>query len=493
MSGLRTFGAGVAATALSAALAACSLAPDYRAPAVTVPTAFKETGPWTQATPADQIHRGAWWQAYGDPLLDRYEAQLAAQSPTLEEAAARYDAARAFAREAAADALPTVGAGAQFTRNRQSNNRPLRGSNQPDIYSADTVGLAAGYELDFWGRVRNEVAAGRAEAQASAADLESVRLSLQAELADAYVRLRSLDAEAALLDDAVDAYDKAYAITHDRFTEGLVSDLDVSRAETQLQSTRAQAADLAAQRAAYEHAIASLVGEPASSFAIPAKVVALTLPNVATDLPSTLLQRRPDIAAAERRAAEANARIGVARAAFFPRIDLAADGGWQNTAFADLLAPGNTFWLLGPQAALTIFDGGRRKARVDEARAELAAASAQYRERVLRAFREVEDNLATLNHLAVEAQDQTAAVKAADRTQAAALIRYKEGAVNYLEVVTAQAADLQARRTNLEIEDHRLQASVNLVRALGGGWSAQDLPSARQVASAAQAPAPGQP
>jgi NodT family efflux transporter outer membrane factor (OMF) lipoprotein len=485
MSALRTLRAAFAAAGLNAALAACSLAPAYRAPTVTVPAAFKETGPWTQATPADQIRRAAWWQAYGDPLLDRYEGQLAAQSPTLAEAVARYDEARAFAREAAADALPTLGAGAQITRNRQSNNRPLRGSNQPDIYSADTVGLSAGYELDFWGRVRNEVAAGRAEAQASAADLETVRLSLEAQLADAYVRLRSLDAEAALLDDAVQAYDKAYTITHDRFTEGLVSDLDVSRAETQLQSTRAEAADLAAQRAAYEHAIASLVGEPASSFSIAPKIVALTLPNVATDLPSTLLQRRPDIAAAERRAAEANARIGVARAAFFPRIDLAAEGGWQNTAFANLLAPGNTYWLLGPEAALTLFDGGRRKARVAEARAELTAASAEYRVRVLRAFQEVEDNLATLNHLAVEADDQTAAVKAADRTQAAALARYQEGAVNYLEVVTAQAADLQARRTNLEIDDHRLQASVNLVRALGGGWSDKDLPTASQVASAA--------
>jgi NodT family efflux transporter outer membrane factor (OMF) lipoprotein len=473
------------AVAATASLAACSLAPDYHAPAVTLPAAFKETGPWTEATPADQLRRGAWWQGYGDPLLDKYETQLANDSPTLAEAVARYDTARALAQEASSYGLPTLSAGGQITRNRQSNNRPLRGSNQPDIYSGDTLGLSAEYELDLWGRVRNLVAAGRAEAQASAADLESVRLSLQASLANDYVRLRSLDAEAALLDDAVDAYQHAYGITHDRFTEGLVSDLDVSRAETQLQSTEAQAADLSAQRALVEHAIASLVGVPASSFSIPRAIVALSLPNTPTGLPSTLLQRRPDVAAAERRAAAANARIGVARAAYFPSIDLAANGGWQNTAFANLLAPGNTFWLLGPEAALTLFDGGLRKARVEAARAQLSEASAVYRAQVLRAFQDVEDNLAVLNNLAVEADHQQAAIKAAKRTEDAALARYQEGATNYLDVVTAQAADLQAQRVGLEVEDRRLQASVNLVRALGGGWTAQDLPAARAIASAA--------
>ena len=485
MKAARVLACAAVAAGLAAALTGCSLAPDYRVPTVAIPTAFKEEGPWTEAAPADQLQRGAWWEAYGDPLLDRYEAQLQASSPTLAEAVARYDTARALAQLASAAALPTVSAGAQITRNRQSDNRPLRGANQPDIYSADTLGFAADYELDLWGRVRNLVAAGRAEAQASAADLESVRLSLEAQLANDYVRLRSLDAEAALLDDAVKAYDRAYGITTDRFKGGLVSDLDVSRAETQLQSTQAQVADIASQRALVEHAIASLVGEPASSFSIPPATVALNLPNTATGLPSTLLQRRPDVAAAERRAAAANARIGVARAAFFPSVDLAAAGGWQNTALANLLAPGNTFWLLGPEAALSLFDGGRRKAGVEASRAQLAEANAVYRAQVLRAFQDVEDNLAVLNHLSIEADHQMAAIKAADRTQAAALARYEEGAVNYLDVVTAQTADLQAKRTGLDVEDRRLQASVNLVRALGGGWTSGDLPAGAAVASTA--------
>ncbi|HZZ31765.1 MAG TPA: efflux transporter outer membrane subunit [Phenylobacterium sp.] len=482
---MKTLRALLATAATAAGLAACSLAPPYRAPEVSVPTTFKENGPWTEATPADQLRRGAWWEAYGDPLLNRYEAQLEADSPTLAEAAARYDTALAYAHEAAAAGMPTLGGGGEISRNRQSDNRPLRSASQPTNYSADTLGFSAAYELDLWGRVRNLVASGRAEAQASAADLESVRLSLQATLADDYVRLRSLDAEAALLNDAVQAYDRAYGITHDRFTEGLVSDLDVSRAETQLESTRAEVADLVAQRALVEHAIASLVGTPASSFSIPPATVALNLPNPPTGLPSTLLQRRPDVAAAERRAAAANARIGVARAAYFPQIDLAAAGGWQSTAFSNLLAPGNTFWMLGPQAAFSLFDGGLRKAGVAAARAQLSEASAAYRAQVLRAFQDVEDNLAVLNNLAVEADREAAAISAAKRTEDAALARYQEGAANYLEVVTAQAADLQAERVGIDVEDRRLQASVNLVRALGGGWVNGDLPTTKAVASAA--------
>ena len=451
-------------------LAACSLAPAYAPPTIATPAAFKEQGPWTSAVPADAAPRGAWWTAYGDSLLDRLEARLQGGDPTLAEAVARYDEAHAFAREAQAQGLPSFDIGAQVSRNRQSDNRPLRGANQPDVYSADTAGGDLAYELDFWGRLRNLAASGRAEAQANGADMESAKLSLEAQLADDYIRLRGADAQSSLLSDAVKAYSRALELTQARHDEGIVSELDVGRAETQLESAQGQVADLAAERASYEHAIASLVGAPASSFSIAATGLSLNLPQVDVGLPSTLLQRRPDVAAAERRAIAANARIGVARAAFFPQIDLAAADGWQNTALAGLLSPGQTYWMLGPELGLNLFDGGLRRAKLAAARAQLAEANAAYQAKVLRAFQQVEDDLATLNHLSVEAGHEQAAVAAALRTEDVALARYREGAVNYLEVVTAQTAALQGQRLVIEVQSRRLQASVNLIRALGGGW-----------------------
>ncbi len=431
----------LAAGALLAVLAGCSLAPEYKKPVVDIPADYKESGPWQPAAPADALDRGDWWTAYGDATLDDLEARVDAANPDL-AAAARYAQARSYLDEARGGLYPQVGVGAYATRNRQSDNRPLRSASQPDLYGDNFIAGQLNYELDLWGRVRNLVAAGEADTQASAADLASVRLSLHAELADAYVSLRGYDALTRLFDDTVDAYDKALKLTQNRHEGGIASALDVARAQTQLDTARAQRDDVLAQRALYEHAIASLVGAPASQFTLEPKVVELPIPVAPTGLPSTLLERRPDVAAAERRTAAANAEIGVARAAFFPSITLTALGGYESTGAAGWLSAPNSVWSIGPRAFLTLFDAGRREAEVARTRAVFDEAGARYRSVALTAFQQVEDDLALLHRLGDEAVHEDAAVAS-------------------------------AQRTALAVRDRRLRASVALVRALGGGWSAE--------------------
>jgi NodT family efflux transporter outer membrane factor (OMF) lipoprotein len=464
-------------------LAACSLAPDYKPPTVTVPAAYKESaGPWQPATPSDALPRGDWWRSYNDATLDALEAKIDSDNPDLAASVARYDQARAFAAQANASMFPFVDIDASYTRNRQSAQRPTRGANQPNQYGAATIGMQVSYDFDFWGKIRNTVADERALAQASAADVEGVRLGLHAELAADYVRLRGLDAEQKLLNDTVAAYSKAATLTQDRYQGKIASGIDVSRSQNQLHSARALISDVAADRALLEHAIASLTGQPASSFSLAPAVLTTKIPQIPLALPSTLLQRRPDIASAERKVAAANAGIGVAKAAFYPDISLGLLGGFQNTgSIANLITAPFSFWSLGPQLAAPLFEGGLRHAQEAQAYGLFDEESNGYRSTVLAAFQEVEDNLALLDHLGQEAQDQDQAVAAAKHTADLSLNLYKNGALSYLDVVVAQTDALQAERTQIELNTRRLEASIRLIRALGGGWSTDALPSAEEA------------
>lgn len=456
-----------AALLAPALLAACSLAPAYRPPETPVPPAYKEVAGWVPATPLDAAPRGPWWEAFGDPVLNDLETRAEAASPTLAAALARYDQARAGTRVETSALFPQIGVTGDASRQRLSGNRPL-GSGTPQTYNDFAVGGSLDYELDLWGRIRNSVSAARGEEAASAADLASAKLSLQASVADAYIRLRGLDAEADLLNRTVAAFDRAYRLTSTRHDGGIASGIDVNRARTTLSNARAQVSAIANQRAATEHELAALTGAVASDFSVPAKVQALEAPEVSPGQPSELLQRRPDVSAAERRMFAANARIGVARAAFFPKIALGLSGGWETTG-APLLSVPSSFWGLGPlSAALSLFDGGRRKAQVALSRAEYDELAANYRDTVFTAFRQVEDGIAGQRLLAKQRVDQRDAAQAAQRTSDIALTRYRDGASDYLEVVTAQTAALDAQRALLAVEIDRMRASVALVKALGG-------------------------
>ena len=449
-------------------LAACSNAPAYHPATVPSPEAYRETGPWAAATPSTPA--GEWWRAFGDPQLDALESRIARDNPTLAAAFARSQEARAALRIAQADALPTFSGASSVGYDRQSDNRPLRSASQPADYGNTILGIGASYELDLWGRVRDSIAAGRSNALASNDDVATIRLSLESDLARSYVLLRGLDAETDLLNASIAAYKQADQVVRARFDGGIATGIDTGRSGALLADAKAQLADVRAARARLEHAIASLVGTPSSSFALPPSGNTLHVFVTPVGLPSTLLQRRPDVAAAERRMFAANRAIGVARAAFFPTIDLTATGGTNATSLAGLAAASNAFWAIGPTLALSLFDGGRRKAGVQMAQARWDEASGAYRATALTAFQEVEDSLSALHYFGDEDQAEARAAEEAQQAADLSTIRYEKGASNYLDLVTSQTAALLAQRRAIEVHTLRLNAAVALAHSLGGGW-----------------------
>lgn len=472
-------------------LVGCNFAPDYAPPAIEVPAKFKERGTWVEAHPRDHLSRGPWWRALGDRTLDELEPQVDLANPNLAAALAAYDQARAFTAKAASALLPHLDLDNSLSANKESAHRPTRKAdtpfstagylnqlldnrplNEPNHFGNNLLTLQSSYEVDLWGRVRNAVAIGVANSESAAAELESVRLSLQAELARTYIALRGLDSEAKLLESTVQAYARALELTKSLEVGKIGAPADQARARAQLEVTRAQLLDVKARRAVLEHAIASLVGKPASSFSILPASLAILAPKIPPGAPLDLLERRPDISAAERQVAAANAAIGVAKAGFFPRLVINLSGGTQDTGLS-LFNFRNSIWSLGPSVTLPIFDAGARAADLANADAVYLETVARYRATVLRAYQEVEDSLSNLRLLAHEQRTVETASAAAQKVLSISLTLYRDGATNYLDVVTAQTAALEAERTVISLKTRRAEADLGLMVALGGGFVAE--------------------
>ena len=473
---------GLAGVTLAAALAGCDLAPDYHPPSEKLPVAYKGAGPWQIANPQDRISRGPWWEAYGNPTLDRLEAKVA-QNPDLLAAREAFLQARDLAAEAESGLYPQIGAQYSMSANQQSVQRLFRSPTSTAKLDEPSVQLdgTADWEIDIWERIGNEARAQKALAQARAADVASLDLSLQGELADIYLTLRGLDQEAAIYGQAIEFYRTGVSITQLRLSGEIGNLLDVERAQSQLSGAEALASELVSQRALAENAIADLIGVPASSLSLPSQAsTPLVLPAVPTGLPSALLQRRPDIAAAERTMAAANAEIGVARAAFFPNVSLSGIGGSQAQGF-DLFSLPNAMWSIGSTIALPLFEGGLRTAELQFAKSAYRQTRDGYRSVVLSAVQQVEDELALNDQLGRESAESQLAFVSAGKAQKLALQLYQAGADNYLNVVVAEVSSLQSGVGALGVEIRRQQASVDLVRALGGGWDASQLPSKDKI------------
>ncbi len=465
---LSSLAAGLAASVLSA----CSLAPPYKPPATEAVASFKEAGDWAPAQPADSQLRGEWWAVFADPRLNELEKRLNESNPDLQAAVARFDQARAIARQDVSNEFPTLGLGVSGKRTRTSGNSPQAAPAYVPYTSNDLLAsVNLNWEIDLFGRLRNTAAAARAQAQSSAADEASVALSLQAELASDYFTLRGDDTTIALLEDTIKVYDRAYELTRNRYQEGISAATDVDQADTQRQNARAQLAASRRDRAQFEHAIAVLLGAVPSNFTLEPAQLAGSVPVVGTGLPSALLQRRPDVARAERAMAAANAQIGVARAAWFPVFSLTGTGGFEGMDASTWFKAPSRMWSVGPAATVALLDFGARSAVNQQARAAYEEAVANYRKTTLTAYQEVEDNLAALHHLTDEVTADQAASKAAQSAANHADKRYDAGVADYVEVTTTHTAALQEERDAISARVLQLNAAVGLVRATGGGWT----------------------
>jgi NodT family efflux transporter outer membrane factor (OMF) lipoprotein len=454
----------------------CTVGPKYQRPAAEIPPAYKEAGNWKQAQPNEQNLGGNWWEMFQDPQLNALELQVNVSNQNLKAAEAQYTQARAVLRYNRAAYFPTIDGSASATRNRISDHRPASVVANGLTYNDYQIPLELSYEVDVWGRVRRTVESYREQAQASAADLATVNLSMHAQLALDYFQARTLDAEEQLLNSTVTQYAQALELIESRFTGGIASELEVEQARTQLETTRAQAIDVGVARAQFEHAVAILIGKPPAEFSLAALPLTAPPPPIPPGLPSELLERRPDIAAAERRMAAANAQIGVAKAAYYPTISLGATGGFESGVITTLISGPSILWSAGGSAIMPLFDAGRRRANMDQAIAFYDQTVANYRETVLTGFQQVEDNVAALRILENEAQVQNKAVVAARRYLELANTRYVGGVTSYLEVTTAQSAALSDELTAVNILGRRMVDAVTLVQALGGGWDRTALP-----------------
>jgi NodT family efflux transporter outer membrane factor (OMF) lipoprotein len=467
-------------------LVGCTVGPKYVKPTVPttpaykeeVPGSFKESEQWQPAHPADQTSRGNWWETFGDTELNKLEEQIASSNQSLKVAEARFREARAAIRFNRAAQFPSISTSPSASYVKSSDFSPNFPSKIQQSSKGDFVlPFDLSYELDLWGRVRRSVAAAREEAQATAADYETAKLSLEAELALDYFELRSADAQKQLLDDTVKAYTENLQLTLNRFKGGVAPRADVAQAQTQLDTTRVQDTDVTVQRAQFEHAIAILIGKPPAEFSLATAPLNYQPPSIPIGLPSDLLERRPDIAAAERRVAEANQQIGIARAAYFPTVTLGGTAGFSGSQGSNWFGWPSSFWAVGPALAETLFDAGRRRATSESARAKYDATVATYRQTSLTAFQEVEDNVAALRILENETQQQQQAVASSQESLQLFTNRYRGGVDTYLQVITAQTVELANERNAIDIQRRRLDASVLLIKALGGGWNASNLPT----------------